>query len=64
MIVPITQVDHLTTSPHQCRISVGKGGSGYALFMKVNDRNVTALTDRESLTSLRDELTKYLDDPK
>ncbi|MNE13887.1 hypothetical protein D3C80_1067380 [compost metagenome] len=62
MKVPITQVDHLTTSLEQCRVSIGKGGSGHALFMKVNDRSVTALTDTESLTRLRDELTKYLEE--
>lgn len=64
MRVAITQVDQCTTSEHQCRVSIGAGGGGYALFMKVGDRSVTALTNLESLTRLRDELTKYLEDPK
>lgn len=65
MKVPITQVDHLTTSLDQCRVSIGLGTFGHhALFMKVGDRSVTAITDTESLTRLRDELTKYLEDPK
>lgn len=64
MKTAITQVDQLTTSPEKCRISVGKGGSGHALFMKVNDQSVTAMTDIESLTRLRDALTEYLEDPK
>lgn len=62
MKVPLTQVDHLTTSLDHCRVSVGYGGGNkHALFMKVNDRSVTAMTDTESLTRLRDELTKYLE---
>lgn len=66
MIVPITQVDRpLLGKLVPCRVSVGKGrGDQHALYMNVNGRNLTVITDTESLTRLRDELTKYLDDPK
>lgn len=64
MKVAITQVDQLTTSEHQCRVSIGAGGGGHALFMKVGDRSVTALTDLESITRLRDALTEFLENPK
>lgn len=63
MKVPITQVDRpLLGKLDPCRVSVGySGGDQHALYMKVNDKNLTVITDTESLTRLRDELTKYLD---
>lgn len=65
MKVPITQLDFPALNLiDPCRVSVGKGRNGHALYMKVNNKNLTVFTDTESLTRLRDELTKYLENPQ
>lgn len=65
MKVPMTQLDYPTLNQLEpCRVSVGKCRNGHVLFMKVEEENLTVFTDTESLTRLRDELTKYLEDPK
>lgn len=62
MKVPMTVIDSPFNQLEPCRVSVGVCHNGHVLFMKVNDESVTVFTDTESLTRLRDELTKYLEE--